>query len=93
MHTNPNSPSSPALRRAPAGMAVLAAAVVLITAGCAGNLVHSYNSFRSALDRGASCSELYDQRDLFEDPETLLKINRDLDQIGCSSPDAIRNDR
>ena len=93
MVNNPNSPSSPARRRASAGVAALAAAVVITTAGCAGNLVHSYKSFRSALDRGASCSELFDQRDLFEDPETLLKIDRDLDRIGCTSPDATRNDR
>jgi hypothetical protein len=74
-------------------MAACAAAVVLTTAGCAGNLVHNYKSFRSALDRGATCAELFDQRDLFEDSETLLKIDRDLDRIGCSSPGATRNDR
>ena len=82
--------TAPSIRR----RAALAAAVVIATTvGCAGNLVHNYKSFRSALDRGASCSELFDQRDLFDDPETLLKIDRDLDRIGCSSPDATRNDR
>ena len=93
MHSTSKSPSSPARRRASAGMATFAAAVVLTTAGCAGNLVHNYKSFRSALERGASCSELFDQRGLFDDAETLTKIDRDLEQIGCSSPEAIRNDR
>jgi hypothetical protein len=93
MHTNRTSSPTTPRRRAFAGVAALTAAVVFITAGCAGNLVHSYESFRSALDRGASCSELFDQRELFDDPETLLKIDRDLDRIGCSSPDATRNDR
>jgi hypothetical protein len=74
-------------------VAALTAAVVFTTAACAGNLVHSYQSFRSALDRGASCSELFDQRELFDDPETLVKIDRDLERIGCSSPEATRNDR
>jgi len=96
MHTNQKSPSSPVRRRASAGVAAVAAVVAVValtTAGCAGNLFHSYESFRSAVDRGASCSELFDQRDLFDDPETLNKIDRDLDRIGCTSPDAIRNDR
>ena len=93
MFNNTNSPSSPSRRRASAGVAALAAAVGITSAGCAGNLVHSYKSFHSALDRGASCAELFDQRGLFDDAETLVKIDRDLDRIGCSSPDATRNDR
>jgi hypothetical protein len=98
MHTDQQSPTSRAPRRASAGVAGvggLAGLVVAValTTGCVGNLVHSYGSFRSALERGASCSELFDQRGLFDDAETLAKIDRDLERIGCSSPDAIRNDR
>jgi hypothetical protein len=93
MHTNRTASPTTTRRRAAVGVAALTAAVVLVTAGCAGNLFHSYDSFRSALERGASCSELFDQRDLFDDPETLRKIDRDLERIGCSSPDAIRKDR
>jgi hypothetical protein len=93
MHTTPDSPTSHARRRAPAAVAAVVAAIVLLaTTGCAGNLVHSYKSFESALDRGASCSELFDQRARFDDEETLAKIDRDLDRIGCSSSEATRND-
>ena len=60
--------------------------------GCSGSVVHNYRTFQSALDRGASCSELYDQRSRYDDEDTLAKIDRDLDRIGCTSPDATRND-
>jgi len=92
MHTNPNSPTSPARRRVPAVVAAVAGVVLLATTACAGNLVHSYKSFQSALDRGASCSELFDQRARFDDEDTLAKIDRDLARIGCTSRDATRKD-
>jgi ADP-ribosylglycohydrolase len=92
MNTTPKSPTSHARRRAVAASAAVSAIVLLATAGCAGNLVHSYRSFQSALDRGASCSELFDQRARFDDEDTLAKIDRDLDRIGCTSPDATRTD-
>jgi hypothetical protein len=91
MHTTPKSPSSHVRHRAVA-VVVAVAAFVLLATGCAGNLVHSYRSFQSALDRGASCSELFDQRARFDDEHTLAKIDRDLDRIGCTSPDATRTD-
>jgi hypothetical protein len=91
MNTAPNSQTARARRRAVAA-AVAVAAIVLLATGCAGNLVHSYKSFQSALDRGASCSELFDQRARFDDEATLAKIDRDLDRIGCTSPDATRTD-
>ena len=65
---------------------------LLATAGCSGSVVHSYRTFQSALDRGASCSELYDQRSRYDDQDTLAKMDRDLHRIGCTSPDATRND-
>ena len=40
----------------------------------------------------ASCSELYDQRARFDDEDTLAKIDSDLARIGCTSPNANRND-
>ena len=92
MHTAPNPPSSHPRRHPIAAAVAVAAIVLLATTGCAGNLVHSYKSFQSALDRGASCSELFDQRARFDDEDTLAKIDRDLDQIGCTSPDATRTD-
>jgi hypothetical protein len=97
VHSNPNPHTQPtnARRRSVAtGVAavVLLATTGLAATGCAGNLVHSYRSFQSALDRGASCSELYDQRARFDDEDTLAKIDSDLEGIGCTSPDATRND-
>ena len=68
------------------------AGVVMISASCAGSVVHNYRTFQSALDRGASCSELFDQRARFDDEDTLAKIDRDLGEIGCTSKDATRSD-
>ena len=92
MNTTRKSPTPHARRRAVAASAAVSAIVLLATVGCAGNLVHSYRSFQSALDRGASCSELFDQRARFDDEDTLAKIDRDLNRIGCTSPDATRTD-
>ena len=94
MNTNPNSPTHPTKRRTRAITAVagIATVALLTTTGCSGNVVHNYRTFQSALDRGASCSELHDQRARFDDEDTLTKIDRDLDRIGCTSPDATRND-
>jgi hypothetical protein len=94
MITNPTPSTHPAGRRIPtiAAVAAVAAATLLATAGCSGSLVHSHRTFQSALDRGASCSELFDQRSRFDDHDTLAKIDRDLRRIGCTSPDATRTD-
>ena len=71
-----------------------AVVAVILTAGCSGNLVHTYDTFDGAVRRGAPCSELFDQRARFDDdPDTLARIDRDLDRIGCTSPDATRTDR
>jgi hypothetical protein len=76
MHTNPKPSAHPAAKRLRSSLAtgvigvVVLAATGLATTGCAGNLVHSYRSFQSALDRGASCSELYDQRARFDDADS-----------------------
>ena len=84
-------------RRSRAAFTVIAATIallfaLLITTGCSGSVRHNYRTFQSALDRGASCQELFDQRSRFNDADTLAKIDRDLAGIGCTSPDAIRND-
>ena len=80
-------------RRRPLLVAALTTLVVLATAACPGNLHHTYETFSSAVDRGASCKELYDQRARFENEDTLAKIDRDLSRIGCTSPTATRTDR
>ena len=73
--------------------ACAAGAALLVAAACSGNLVHTYRTFSSALDRGASCAELLDQRALFDNPATLAKIDADLQRIGCTSRASTRTDR
>ena len=72
--------------------ASVAAIALLVTTGCSGSVVHNYRTFKSALNRGASCSELFDQRSRFDNEDTLAKIDRDLVDVGCISPDATRTD-
>ena len=93
MKYNTNPSTRPTRRQRRAGIAVVALlAAGYATTGCAGNIYHNYRSFESALDRGASCSELYDQRARFDDEDTLAKIDGDLARIGCTSPNATRTD-
>ena len=94
MNTKAHPPTRQSKRRFLAMVAIAGttAVAVLATSGCSGSLHHSYRTFQSALDRGASCSELYDQRARFDDDETLAKIDHDLQGIGCTSPAATRND-
>jgi len=73
-------------------VATITGCLLVATAGCSGSLMHNYGSFKSALARGASCTELFDQREWFSDPETLAKVDHDLATIGCTSPQATRND-
>ena len=65
---------------------------VLVTVGCSGSIRHNYRTFQSALDRGASCQELFDQRSRFNNADTLAEIDRDLARIGWTSPEATRSD-
>jgi hypothetical protein len=70
----------------------VAVAVVLATTACPGNIHHSYRTFSSAVDRGASCAELFDQRGLFTNADDLARIDADLERIGCLSRDSVRTD-
>lgn len=79
--------------KAKLAIVAVAGAIALATAACPGNVVHTYRSFDSAVERGASCAELFDQRGRFTDPETLAKVDADLNRIGCTSRDALRTDR
>ena len=56
MNTNRN-PLTHATKRRIGTVAGVAVALLALT-GCPGNVVHNYRTFQSALDRGASCSEL-----------------------------------
>jgi len=94
MTTNTHPLTHPGKRRFRTMVAIAGttAVAVLAASGCSGSFHHSYRTFQSALDRGASCSELYDQRSRFEDDETLAKIDHNLRSIGCTTPDATRTD-
>jgi hypothetical protein len=73
-------------------LAAVAVAVALATTACPGNVRHTYKGFQSAVERGASCSELFDQRARFTDAGELAKIDADLARIGCQSRDSARTD-
>jgi hypothetical protein len=82
---------NPSITRRRLGLAGLALTAVLATTACPGNIHHSYSGFRSALDRGASCAELFDQRARFTNAGDLTKIDADLAGIGCASRDSTRH--
>lgn len=88
--SNANTRRSRRLTRAVAALAVVTAG--FIATSCTGSIVHNYRTFQSALDRGASCKELFDQRARYHDEGTLAKIDGDLARIGCASPESTRND-
>lgn len=82
---------NPSITRRRLGLAGLVLTAVLATTACPGNLHHSYSGFRSALDRGAPCAELFDQRARFTKPGDLIKIDADLARIGCTSRESVRH--
>ena len=81
------------LTRPRLALAGVALAAGLLTTACPGNEHHTYRTFQSAVDRGASCAELFDQRSRFERAEDLTRIDADLARIGCTSRDAVRKPR
>jgi pimeloyl-ACP methyl ester carboxylesterase len=72
--------------------AILVIAVLLTFGACASG-GDTYEEFSSALDNGASCRELFSQRENFDRARVLERIDADLERIGCTSRDAERNDR
>ena len=77
------------------GLAVAGAAafaVLAIGGACVDSGVDSYDEFRSALEKGASCSELFDQRAKLGGKVDRDWIDRDLREIGCDDRDSDRND-
>ena len=74
-------------------LAGIVLALGLATTACPGNVHHTYRTFQSAVDKGASCAELFDQRSLFDRAEDLARIDADLARIGCTSRDSARNAR
>ena len=81
------------MKRHRMALASVVAAVALATTACPGNITHSYKGFTSALEKGVSCAELFDQRSRFSGAEDLAKIDADLARIGCATRDSVRTDR
>ena len=79
------------ITRSRVGLAGVALAIALGTTACPGNVHHTYKTFQSAVDRGASCAELFDQRSRFKGAEDLARIDAELQRIGCVSRDSVRN--
>jgi len=78
-------------RTASAVVALSSAAVLL--AACVGTGVDSYDEFESAIEGGASCSQLFDMRKNFDADKDLERIDADLDRLGCDEPSSERNDQ
>jgi hypothetical protein len=71
--------------------ALLSAAVVI--AGCSMIGVHTYEEFRSAVDSGATCSQLWDIEQNFEGTADEERVVSDLKEMGCDTARSARNDR
>ena len=74
------------------GLAGLVLAAALATTACPGNIRHTYSGFRGAVDKGAACAELFDQRQRFTKAVDLARIDADLARIGCVTRDSVRTD-
>ena len=61
---------------------VTVAALALTLSACVSSGVANYQEFRSALERGAPCAELIDQRDGLSGADRN-KATADLEEIGC----------
>ena len=91
MHQTQTIRSKPTKRRALLFTGVVVSLTVAVSA-CTGSHFTTYKSFKSALNKGATCAELFDQREHFDDEGTLAKVDRDLAEIGCTSRDSVRDD-
>jgi hypothetical protein len=83
---------SKSTKRRPLLISGVVVSVTVAVSACTGSHFTTYRSFKSALDKGASCAELFDQREHFDNEGTLAKVDRDLADIGCTSRDAVRDD-
>jgi hypothetical protein len=63
----------------------------LMLVGCSGG--DTYDEFSSALESGASCSELFDQRGNFDRKKDLDRIDADLERIGCENRNSERSEQ
>ena len=64
----------------------------VITSSCVGFGVENYEEFRSAVDSGASCEQLFDIRDNLPREVDRSEVDKDLREIGCVSRQSTRTD-
>jgi hypothetical protein len=62
----------------------------IMATGCTGG--DTYEEFLSAVESGAPCSELFDQRSNFTNQRDLERIDSTLDEIGCEDYTSERTD-
>ena len=65
---------------------------VLLLGACVRTGVDTYDGFRSAIEGGADCSQLFEMRENFDSTEDLERIDADLEELGCEGPDSTRSD-
>lgn len=65
----------------------------LALSACVGSGVDTIDEFRSAVEAGASCAELFDQRAGFSDADDLATIDDELGRIGCETAESTRTDQ
>ena len=68
------------------------AAGVLLLGACVGTGVNTYDEFRSAIEGGADCAQLFEMRGNFESTRDLERIDADLESLGCEDADSTRSD-
>jgi hypothetical protein len=78
------------VRRTALGLAALSA-TLMISAGCSIG-VQSYDEFRSAVESGATCAQLWDIEKNFEATPDEKRVMADLKEIGCETARSVRED-
>lgn len=71
---------------------VAALSLVVGLAGCVSTGVRDYEGWRAAVDHGEPCSELFEIRHKLPASVDRVKVDADLAEIGCNSPQAMRTD-
>jgi hypothetical protein len=74
-------------------LAGVALAAIFATTACPSNIHQTYDGFQGAVEKGATCDDLFDMRGRFSEVATLAKVDADLARIGCVSRDSVRTDR
>jgi hypothetical protein len=81
-----------ATRRTRLTVAAVAGALGILASACVGVGVKDYEGFRSAVESGASCSQLIDIKSGFDGSDEA-RMERDLRELGCTTAASSRTDR